>query len=249
LDGIGPQTGLILVSGLFYGTTQFGGTYGHGTVFVISPSGAERVIYNFKGNNDASEPNSGLAYANGVFYGTTESGGLFGGGTLFAVSLNGTERVLHSFGHGLDGSSGGASGFGPVVVTKGAVYGTMHTGGTYGFGMIYKVEANGTERVLYSFKGGADGEYPSSLIATNDGLYGTTGFGGRGSCVPGPGTCGTVFELRWSGEERIVYAFNGFPDGAFPNSLILVGNVFYGYTTEGGRNNFGTIFKLENLRG
>jgi uncharacterized repeat protein (TIGR03803 family) len=34
-DGTGPQGGLIDVNGKLYGTTDFGGTYGYGTVFVL----------------------------------------------------------------------------------------------------------------------------------------------------------------------------------------------------------------------
>ncbi|MGA3044836.1 MAG: choice-of-anchor tandem repeat GloVer-containing protein [Bryobacteraceae bacterium] len=125
------------------------------------------------------------------------------------------------------------------------------------------------ETVLYAFQGGSDGEnVVSGLVAGSGGvLYGTTQVGGGGNCtiywsngaVVG---CGTVFELTppateggaWT--ERILYAFRGGADGAFPNTLVagsggvlygtalVAGGALYGATTDGGSAGDGTVFKL-----
>ena len=69
--------------GNLYGTAWSGGTYGAGTIFTITPSGAYTVLYNFDGPH-GSNPNGGLTLANdGNFYGTTYHGGKFGYGAIF----------------------------------------------------------------------------------------------------------------------------------------------------------------------
>jgi uncharacterized repeat protein (TIGR03803 family) len=98
-DGRVPAAGLVQGSdGNFYGTTVHGGTNLYdGTVFRISPSGSETVLYSFVGYpNDGYYPQAGLVQgSDGNFYGTTPFGGTNnvvngGDGTVFklTVSLN-----------------------------------------------------------------------------------------------------------------------------------------------------------------
>jgi uncharacterized repeat protein (TIGR03803 family) len=85
-DGAGPQSGLNNVGGTLYGTTSAGGAYGYGTVFSITLSGHETVLYSFKGGQDGANPRSGLSYVNGTFYGTTTFGGSHNLGTVFSIT-------------------------------------------------------------------------------------------------------------------------------------------------------------------
>lgn len=80
-------------------------------------------------------------------------------------------------------------------------------------------------------------------------LYGTTAFGGGGSCFGG---CGTVFKLTPSGTgytESILYSFKGanYADGSGPAAGVIedASGALYG-TTEygGGTADNGTVFKL-----
>ena len=59
-------------------------------------------------------------------------------------------------------------------------YGTTYSGGASGYGVVFKLDTTGTETVLYSFTGGADGSQPEAgLIQDPEGnLYGTARFGG-----------------------------------------------------------------------
>jgi uncharacterized repeat protein (TIGR03803 family) len=93
--GVGPSGGLIDVNGTLYGTTTIGGKskacYGNGcgTVYSISTSGAESVLYRFAGGSDGSYPVAPLVSVDGTFYGITHGGGLAqqcgdGCGTVFA---------------------------------------------------------------------------------------------------------------------------------------------------------------------
>jgi uncharacterized repeat protein (TIGR03803 family) len=76
---------LIDVGGTFYGTTAWGGANNLGTVFSVTPSGAETVVHSFQGGNDGANPVGGLLNLGGTLYGTTSAGGPYGGGTVFAI--------------------------------------------------------------------------------------------------------------------------------------------------------------------
>ena len=69
----------------------------HGTVFKVSTSGAEHVVYSFKGSPGGAIPYARLVSLNGTLYGTTQYGGANGLGTIFKVSASGKEQVLDSF--------------------------------------------------------------------------------------------------------------------------------------------------------
>ena len=78
-DGAYPHVGRIADrAGNLYGTTQSGGAskFGSGTVFKLSPSGTETVLYSFTGGSDGANPEAGLiADRAGNLYGTTMDGG------------------------------------------------------------------------------------------------------------------------------------------------------------------------------
>ena len=120
-DGNDPYAGLIRdASGNLYGTTQFGGTYGSGAVFELTPPSAiggnwnESILWSFGDytNNDGASPGAALIMdTSGNLYGTTEGGGVYGWyGTVFkltppsTIGGNWTESILWSFGNGTDGN-------------------------------------------------------------------------------------------------------------------------------------------------
>lgn len=193
-DGTRPYTaGVIDVNGTLYGTTWYGGTYGGGTVFTISPSGVESVLYSFgSASHDGAGPLAPLVNLNGTLYGTTYGGGVNNSaGAVFSVTLSGTERVLHSFGSGSDGAVPESG----LLANNGALYGTTRFGGAYGLGTVYKITPAGTESILYSFSG-PDGSKPNAGLAYDRGtLYGTTETGGYTGSACGSYGCGTVFSL------------------------------------------------------
>jgi uncharacterized repeat protein (TIGR03803 family) len=188
-DGAAPQSDLIDVNGTFYGTTAGGGAYNNdGTIFSITPGGAEKVLHNFAGApSDGSTPRAGLTNVNGTLYGTTCDGGANGYGTVYKITTSGTESVLYSFpGAPNDGSCPSAG----LINVGGTLYGTTVGGGngygSSGAGTVYKITTSGTESVLYSFAGPpSDGEYPLAGLTNVGGtLYGTTaGGGGTGNGI------------------------------------------------------------------
>ena len=261
-DGVNPAGALIDVDGTLYGTTMYGGGsdcngYACGTVFSITPSGSEKVLYSFAGGNDGYFPSGGLTALNGVLFGTTVNGGN-GYGTVFSLTSSGQEKVLYRF-KGAEGGKDGAAPNGQLIAVKGVLYGTTFYGGHCviqgGCGTVFKVTTSGHETVLYRFKGSAyydsskDGGNPAAgLLALKGTLYGTTAFGGNSN----GGACGTVFEVGTSGSERIIYRFDCTSgDGKIPYSnLIPHGGLLYGTTSGGGvpysgyceRDGCGTIF-------
>jgi uncharacterized repeat protein (TIGR03803 family) len=238
--------------GNLYGTTEVDGAYSYGTVFKLSPTGKETVLYSFKGaGGDGATPMAPLVRdAAGNLYGTTYYGGTFGGacrafgcGIVFKVSPAGKETVLYQF-TGTPGD-GQNSWQGLVRDSLGNLYGTTYYGGTNNFGTVFKLDPTGKETVLHSFgTNNPDGIFPfgGSLIRDSAGtLYGTTSLDLSQS--------GTVFKLTPDGTETILHTFtNGNGDGQLPYGTLVrdtAGNL-YGVTNFGGAFNFGTVFKLDS---
>jgi len=253
-DGSAPNGALINVGGTLYGTTLLGGGtgcggYGCGTVFKISTTGVETVLYIFQGGADGRNPEAGLINVAGTLYGTTDSGGGtgcggYGCGTVFKITTGGVESVVYSFQGGTDGSDPDG-----LVDVAGTLYGTNHYGGLANGGTVFKVTTAGIENVLYSFRGGADGSFPvGSLIKVGNALYGTTEYGGDGAGQP----YGTVFKVTMKGAETVLHAFTGGADGLYPNGkLVKVGGKLFGTTIGGGASpacglsgGCGTVFQV-----
>ncbi|MGC9992520.1 MAG: choice-of-anchor tandem repeat GloVer-containing protein [Candidatus Cybelea sp.] len=250
-DGVNPYGGLTDVNGTLYGTTLSGGgsgcySTGCGTVFKVTTSGKESVVYSFKGGaKDGAFPQAGLTGVNGTLLGTTVEGGADNLGTVFTITTAGKESLLHSFTGGADGASPLAA----LINLKGALYGTTEVGGTgscsgfqgAGCGTVFKVTTSGTERVLFTFPGtAANGEFPfGGLTAVKGTLYGTTVNGGTSNI-------GTVFKIAPSGSESVLYSFkNNSGDGNEPYAGLLdVKGALYGTTGQGGSANVGTVFKV-----
>ncbi len=104
-----------------------------------------------------------------------------------------------------------------------------------------------TESVVYSFKGGNDGDGPrGSLVLAGGALYGTTTLGGAfvGGC-----DCGTVFNATTAGVETVLHYFTGGNDGSGPLfGLTKVGAAFYGTKPSGNPTDGGTVFSITPAR-
>jgi uncharacterized repeat protein (TIGR03803 family) len=250
-DGAYPMAGLVADgSGNLYGTAEFGGSLGHGTVFMLlKASGySYAVLHSFGTSPNASDganPVSGLLLdTSGNLYGTTQYGGT-GSGVVFKLSsgkTGWTEVVLHNFGGAGDGANPVA---GLVADTSGNLYGTTKNGGAgYGVAFMLLPGANGwIEGILHTFGtvgGGSDGKTPVAGLSIGPNVvYGTTVYGGTGY--------GVMFQLSpgkadWT--ETVLHAFTGGADGANPEAGVTVGNGLYTTTFNGGSSNLGVIFEL-----
>jgi uncharacterized repeat protein (TIGR03803 family) len=272
-----PYSGVIFdAAGNLYGTTFQGGTYGHGSVFELSPVAGggwdETLLFSFneKKGSVGYGPQASLIFDNaGNLYGTRSTEGTFGDGTVFELSPAAgggwNEGSVHSF-NGTDGDYPENT----LIMAGGYLYGTTNFGGTYGYGAVFAFVPIGggwLERMLHSFKHSKqDGMYPSlgSLAIDAAGnIYGTAG-GGANVSPECPTGCGTVFEVSPHGSdlwtEKILHNFdyNG-ADGIFPDAGVILdaaGNL-YGTTHEGGTGSCkikvvvgcGTLFELSPAAG
>jgi uncharacterized repeat protein (TIGR03803 family) len=145
-DGSDPTALVQAAGGDLYGTTEeggaYGGPYGAGTVYKITPSGTLTTLHSFDGT-DGDVPD-GLVQANdGNFYGTTNIGGLGGSksqgiGTIFEMTPSGALTSLYSFclEHGCpDGNNAN----GIIQSTNGDFYGTAYLGGSSGNGTAFSL--------------------------------------------------------------------------------------------------------------
>jgi uncharacterized repeat protein (TIGR03803 family) len=265
-DGGEPYKGVTLDGeGNLYGTAVTGGSGscegGCGVVYKLTNSGGtwtQQVVHAFTGGDDGSGPGARVTVDRvGNIYGMTPTGGANSVGTIYKiheVAGGWNFRVIHTFTGGDDGGSGSA---GRMILRRGRLYGAATTGGAHGVGVIFELRPTAVGewdfRSIYAFQGQPDGIFPyGALLFTGSGkIYGTTYYGGSGSCEGG---CGAVYELspRRNGEwdERVIYSFQKGTDGNSPISNLVrdaAGNL-YGTTSEGGLGS-GVIFKLSPIGG
>jgi uncharacterized repeat protein (TIGR03803 family) len=164
-DGTGPQAGLILSGNTLYGTAQYGGSSGNGTIFAVNTDGTgfrnlhsfpasvlvndtNSPSYSFSTNSDGANPAAGLVLSGDTLYGTAEFGGTNGNGTVFAVNTDGTGfTVLHGFttlpcapGDFGCTNSDGANPVAGLLLSGNTLYGTATWGGTgSGWGTVFSI--------------------------------------------------------------------------------------------------------------
>jgi uncharacterized repeat protein (TIGR03803 family) len=226
-------------AGDLYGATLWGGTADEGVVYKLNAAGQETVLHSFTGGADGGSPRgSVIRDSAGNLYGVTDSGGTANAGVVYKVNTAGQETVLYSFTGGADG---GSPIDGPILDSAGNLYGTTYSGGTAGYGVVYKLNVAGQETVLHSFTFGADGGYPSGGVIRDSAgnLYGTASFGGTSGA-------GVVYKVNAAGQQTVLYNFTGGADGSLPKSGVVfdpAGNL-YGTTYFGGTSNAGVVYKL-----
>lgn len=222
LDGQQPYSGVIRdPAGNLYGTTPVGGSFNHGTIFRVDGTGKASVLHSF--TIGARTPYGGLIRdANGNLYGTTTGGGTFHEGIVFQLGKKGRYTVLYNFCAKSGCTDGQVPTYENLIMDKaGNLYGTTLAGGIGGQGTVFKLNIKTRiETVLYSFAGGTDGAAPfAGLVQDPSGsLYGTTDSGG--GCFGGACYFGTVFKVDTTGKETVLYAFQGYADGARPGESL-----------------------------
>src|SRR2546427_146852 len=147
-----------------------------------------------------------------------------------------------------DTNSDGANPQAGLILSGDSMYGTAYSGGSWGYGTVFRVSTNGTGFTnLHSFTTtpdplyiNSDGAYPEAgVILSGNILYGTAFVGGASGN-------GAVFKLNTDGSDFTnLYSLNGGSDGGNPYAgLVLSGNTLYGTAGYGGTSGIGTVFKL-----
>jgi uncharacterized repeat protein (TIGR03803 family) len=198
-DGSAPAGSVVADrAGDLYGTTYKYDGDNDGVAFELRKHAAwkDSVLYTFTNNGGGEDPYAGMIMpAKGNLYGTAIESGPNDGGVAFELVLGTkhrwTEKALHAFGAPGDGNAP----YGGVIADKrGNLYGTTVFGGAANAGIVYELSPSKSgqwkEKILYSFTGGSDGQYPSgslTLDATGN-LYGATSNGGQDGY-------GVIFEI------------------------------------------------------
>jgi len=169
---------------------------------------------------------------------------VFAGATPAHGQTSATETVLHNF--GLPPLNGAHPYGGLTPDTAGNLYGTTAEGGVYGNGVVFEIDKNGHQTVLYVFTGGADGSRPNAgVVRDREGnLYGTTTYGGSANL-------GVVYKIEPAGVETVLHSFTGGADGSKPYAALAIdkeGNL-YGTTTYGGASGAGVVFWMDRTSG
>ncbi len=219
-------------AGNFYGTTFLGGTMSSGTIFKLSPSGKETILYNFP-NSGGNLPIGGLTL--------DPSGNLFGelyySGQAFELATDGSYSTLYDFSNLM------LMGGNLIRNAAGNLFGT--DGPILGPAQIFELTPQGQETTLYNFNSdNSDGSEPNSKLAQDaqGNLYGSAPFGGANHW-------GTLFKYSASGEFSVLYSFcplDNCVDGGEPYGWLTVdasGNIF-GVAYIGSTNGKGAVFQL-----
>ena len=265
-DGRDPVGGLVANSAFaLFGTTKEGGSHSDssGTVFEMMPPTApsrhwtKTILYDFlgrieqEGNNtvDGDNPTGKLLIdASGALYGSTTDGGTPNSGE--GISYNGTWWKLSPPAGGQTAWTETILGYpgqdprgGLIADSAGRLYGTSVYGNISDGLLLFSV---GTPSWVVEADYMKNGQNPSDPVLDASGnLY--------CAAEDGPTEYGLILELPVTGggstpASKVVqiYNFAGGADGAQPLGPLVVGpsGSFYGTTSAGGANGFGTIFQL-----
>jgi uncharacterized repeat protein (TIGR03803 family) len=258
-DGAMPRAGLLQSGQFLYGTAQYGGSGGNGTVFkidTVSLSFANLHSFTalsapFNGtNSDGANPQAGLILSGvNTLCGTAYNGGTNGNGAVFILNINGSNfAILHTFTAYVNyTNSDGANPQGGLISLDERLYGTAANGGAGDNGTVFALNTDGTGFTnLYSFTSlsstyfnNSDGANPfAGLVLSGNTLYGTTHSGGTNDG-------GTIFAVNTDGTNfEVLHSFTGDSDGDNPYAgLILAGGTLFG-TTGNGDSFDGALFAV-----
>lgn len=148
-DGEKPAAGFVMdAAGSLYGNTTFGGVYNNGRVFKLTQTSGghwkETSLYDFPDCAKGCLPAGTMVFdKSGNLYGVSSGGqpdcGGYTCGVVFKMSPSGkTGTWKYSVAHTFKGSDGDS----PVAVvldSKGNIFGTTSTGGTYNRGVAFEI--------------------------------------------------------------------------------------------------------------
>ena len=216
--------------GIFYGTTGTGGNGAAGTVFQFETANSSNTLTTLHLFNAGGSGSLGqlLQVPSGTFYGTTSGGGTTGDGTIFACTMAGVVTTAHSFDAATEGSfpTGGL-----VLDVDGYAYGTTGQGGA--------MDGSSVEMA---------GVRPQNFTDDN---------GGGFFRVPEDFLENQPLEVDLQYRYFYDESYGDDPSGKpvlylvpkkIPGTLAVPADtsssVFYGTTTAGGDNNYGTIYSI-----
>ncbi|GHN02078.1 hypothetical protein WSM22_35670 [Cytophagales bacterium WSM2-2] len=223
-----------------WGASQYGGPSNAGLIFKTAADGTGYTVqHDFTLETDGFGANDLTDGGNGKLYGTTAGGGYNHVGIIFEYTIASGALVKK---YEFSGKPDGRTPVGKLVLASNQkLYGMTRYGGVNDEGTLFEFDpATNTYTKKYDFSNtGSGGNPQGSLIQAVDGyLYGMTS--------SSPGSDGTIikFDIA-SGTLTKLYDFASNSGKNPVGSLMQAsdGNL-YGTTTQGGDNDFGTLFQF-----
>lgn len=240
-NGSGPDCGLVLSDGKFYGVTNTGGGQAQGVIFEWDPATniytkkidlADNPVDGYNGYT----PTGTLTMNEGKYYGMTRSGGNYGKGVIFEW-----DPVTNIYTKKIDfNGSNGNMPFNSLTLYGGKFYGMTTLGGNYDKGVIFEwdpVTNLYTKKIDFN---GSNGYKPyGNFTIKNGGFIGMTQHGGINDD-------GVIFEwdpLTNSYTKKYDFDNN---NGYWPSGdLTLKDGKYYSTAFRGGINDGGVIFEWD----
>jgi uncharacterized repeat protein (TIGR03803 family) len=257
-EGSQPNALVEASNGMFYGSLEFGGWKGAGSLFAVSPTGEFTPIRIFSQHDGANPAAPMIQASDGNLWGTTTRGCMNNlSGSVYRLRLDGHFRNMHCFNHNDHTFNGTQPGGALVQASDGFLYGTtQRTPNRYCLrgvcAKVFRMDLDGTVVAATQLRPEQGRKPVGALVQAADGqLYGVASEGGDLTTCGGVG-CGTVFRVSpETMAPQLVHTFTGVDgDGAGPSNLVLGSNgMLYGRTAHGGTSSAcdggcGTLFRL-----
>ena len=240
-EGMSPNSPLVVVDGMLYGTTMLGGTSAQGTVFKVSTNGTGFSIIKHFDGNPQGHPNSGLTLQGKSLFGALAVATALDEGGIFRIDTNGLNYGVYS------SRAVGASPLypnAPPVVVGNKIYDTAALsliGEDYGPGILWSVTTNDTSfTVMKSFPDNVLGSTPTEVTEDGGWLYGI-------SDSVSAFSRGSVYRVKTDGTEfQTLHAFSETNNAGYKpvSGLTVMEGMIYGATELGGANNGGALYRM-----
>lgn len=236
--GANPAGGLYLHSdGKYYGTTEFGGTNGFGTLFSLTTTLSVFTSLRNFADATASQPVGELVASGSTLYGCCAAGGSSGLGGLFQCSTSGTHVQLASFSGESGATPGSVPRAGLVPDGAGSFYGVTSSGGPANLGTIFKLSTAGAFTPVANLS--PDLGWRPSGAPVSDGAGGWLFPMAAGGSAGG----GTLVSRSATGALSAVAPLGGTLGDAPDGALIEKSGSYYGVSSSGGGSGRGTAFR------
>jgi uncharacterized repeat protein (TIGR03803 family) len=244
-DGVESAANLVSgEAGNLYGTSAFGGAYGYGAIFELTPSNGgwmEKVLYSFTGfASDGAYPSSLLVGNDGNLYGTTSSGGSLDYGVVFQLVPSGggwTESLIYTFmGERNDG-------YGPTSLVRdsfGNLYGVSL--GYYDYLIIFMLSPSNGSWVFNALYQSPQGSTLSSDLATD--TVGNVYFANGRHAYSGDNWGEVIMRPPGGNFSNLWYSSGVAFSPVGPLAIDVNGNV-YGTTRDCGASDRGTVWMVK----
>src|ERR1039458_1995332 len=233
------ECGMAQTPPMLWGMTYYGGSLNYGNIFSLLGNGNNGIDEYECNSTTIRNPFGNLIQcSNGLLYGMTWG---YNYGRVFNIDpITRACTVIHNF-NNTDGAMPRSS----LIEVNGTLYGMTQLGGSNNFGVLFKLNLDGSNfSVIHNFTDTAtDGKSPlySNLLWYNNMLFGMTENGGSD-------VDGIIFKIDTAGGNfSIVHNFY-VTSGANPTgSLIAVNGKLWGMTSDENTGNGGVIFNIDSV--